>query len=256
MIAIEPIGCYFDTDANGYLLNPCSWANMDSVWQEAIHWMAAEIRSYLGESLHSLWLRGSMPRGFYREGISDIDLFVLRFDIQARWEALSFATTLKEKVHQQFGLSANIELMQSAFRKDLATAYPQLAMIIKVQSLCLLGQNIQPDLPKYMPGKNWAIHFRWLEADLRTFEEQTVLRSEDIRTICKILLRCGFELVMEREMKYTNDLYICYVAFSKYYPEQAPPMKWVLFWYLNPDSPEEKKAPILHLGRWLLEQQK
>ena len=82
-----------------------------------------------------------------------------------------------------------------------------------------------------------------------------ILKEQDIQEIMKVLLRSGFEVVMEREGKYTNDLYCCYQAFAKYYPARQNTMRRVLFLYLNPPIYDAEFLPvILDLGQMLLEE--
>lgn len=52
----------------------------------------------------------------------------------------------------------------------------------------------------------------------------------------KVIIRSGFELVMEREQQYIPDFFLYYQTFSKYYPHQAAKMRQCLYYYLNPIS--------------------
>ena len=67
----------------------------------------------------------------------------------------------------------------------------------------------------------------------------------------KTLIRSGFELVMERERRFATDLYPCWQAFGKYYPEKKASMKLAIEAYLDPHSGWARHSmEILELGNW------
>ena len=69
----------------------------------------------------------------------------------------------------------------------------------------------------------------------------------------KVIIRTGFELVMEMENQYTVDLYPCYKAFSKYYPEKENQMYRALELYLEPsDDVNFLRRFINEFGLWLI----
>lgn len=73
--------------------------------------------------------------------------------------------------------------------------------------------------------------------------------------LTKILVRSGFELVMEREQRYTTCLYWCYRSFASHYPGRAALMERALFFYLNPSGSPDDLLPLARdLGEWLVDQ--
>ena len=71
--------------------------------------------------------------------------------------------------------------------------------------------------------------------------------------LTKVVIRAGFELVMEREQRYTTSLYYCYQSFAKYYPQKASLMEHALRLYLNPSSTLNDLTQLAHnLCDWLV----
>ena len=236
------------------MLNPCAWDHLADHWAPAIEYLREKVQQKLGESLHSYWLRGSLARGTAVDGISDIDTFaIVHSDESLRWEEAVFKSQLQSQMQTQFPFAGDLELYCSAYHTNFAQHYPQLAMIIKTQSLCLIGEDIRPNLPSFRPGRAMMLNWRWVEEDLNDFLKKSEPKEEDVRAICKILIRVSFELVMERENKYTNDLYICCQAFERYYPEQATLIWELLSCFLNPkENKTRTRTLISEIGSFLV----
>ncbi|MCH2082925.1 MAG: nucleotidyltransferase domain-containing protein [Saprospiraceae bacterium] len=252
MIPIRPIGCFFPQDEKGNILNPCHSKFISAYYRSFFDAFILLAKERLGDNYHSCWLRGSLPRGLFQEGISDIDLFIL---VKTKKYFKSRQVHYHSNLQQQYPEIKNVDIIEYGYTSKLGVAYPQLAMVIKTQALCLDGIAIGHELPNYKIGKAMMLQSRWLEDDLTKFLALMDYSSSELKAICKIILRSGFELVMEREMKYTNDLYICYVSFSKYYPDLSKEMRKALFWYLNPVSKNEMaKKTIEKLGNCLCQE--
>lgn len=242
MIPIRPIGYFFPQDEKGNILNPCHSKFISTGCSSFLDALILLAKKRLGDSYHSCWLRGSLPRGLFQEGISDIDFFIL---VKTKNYFKTREVHYHSNLQQQYSEIKNVDIIEYGYTPHLSIEYPQLAMVIKTQALCIDGIAIGHELPNYKIGKAMMIQSRWLEEDLTKFLALKDYSSSKLRTICKIILRTGFELVMKREMKYTNDLYICYVSFSKYYPDLSQEMRKILFWYLNPSSKNEKAKGII-----------
>lgn len=75
---------------------------------------------------------------------------------------------------------------------------------------------------------------------------------ERLQALMKRILRSGFELVMEREGRYTTSLYLHYECFARHYPDRERDMRRVLEIFLNPDSRwPEMPAFLNDFGGWL-----
>ena len=72
---------------------------------------------------------------------------------------------------------------------------------------------------------------------------------------CKILLRTGAELVMERSSQFTVDPYYCWKIFSQYYPRKADEMHQVLELFVNPkENDRETLSFLCHFGDWMVKE--
>jgi len=170
-----------------------------------------------------------MARGTYVEGVSDIDVVGLVKAPNIKWE------NIETSILQANDLEADhFELMCSSFSESLSKTYPALAMILKTQSLCIFGESVLHNLPAYKPVREMLLHYKWLESDLMEFERNNKVTPIECAAIMKLILRVGFELVMERKQEYTADLYPSFRTFVKYYPAYEREMELCFQLYLNP----------------------
>ena len=115
-------------------------------------------------------------------------------------------------------------------------------------------EDLNEAIPPFLPDKKMILNLTWLEEDLNDFLQKEKITKQDCQEITKILIRSGFELVMEKEQKFTTDLYLCYHVFSKYFPEKEQEMREILHLYLNPLEDEIYVKKIVNtLGKWVIE---
>jgi hypothetical protein len=223
--------------------------------------IVAAYQIHLHEKLHSIYLRGSVARGTAIKGFSDIDTFALiHSDDNIRWKKADFQEQVEKEIQSQFDFVKEVEINISSYYFDFYDQNPRLAMMIKTQSLCVFGNDISPSLPNFKPNRDMILNLKWLEADIQEVIQKIKNETytlEDYQFIMKVLLRSGFELVMEREGRYTQDLYLCYKTFSKYYPRFEEAMQQALIWHLNPIINPKTLIDFLDLlGHFLINQTK
>lgn len=209
---------------------------------------------HYGEQIHSLWLRGSLPRGFMVDGFSDLDIFALiENEEDWRWETVPWLSEIEGKLLEKYPFVQELDCNISSYTDNFLIERPALAMLIKTQSLCLLGWDICQELKYYKPGVEMALHYRWIKEDVEHFLNLSELTVSAVRTICKQMIRTLFELVMERMNEYTPDLYWCCWAFSDYYPERKEAAFQLLKWYVRPELRAEKVKPFIEeFGNWTI----
>jgi len=250
---IKPIGSFFEMTKEGYIINPTSTAFIPIKWLPLVNEVVEMIKEKYGNDLHSIYLRGSVARGAAVDGFSDLDIFVLLHQPNVRWEAASWLSKYSEIWSNSFGFVKKVEVMCSTFSENMYTSNPALAMIIKTQSLLLFGSAISEKIPSFKPSKEMMLNYRWLAEDLATFFAKAKPQTEDVQEITKVMIRCGFEIVMQRSGKYTVDLFPSYQVFAEYYPKRSSEMKSILFYYLNPAQDLEALTSILRdLGDWMV----
>ena len=126
--------------------------------------------------------------------------------------------------------------------------------MVKTQSLCIFGNDLGETIPSFLPNKKMILNLTWLENDVNDFLQKEKINTQDCQDITKNLIRSGFELVMEKEQKFTTDLYLCYKVFSKFFPNKENEMREMLHLYLNPITDEiYLKKVVRNLGRWMVE---
>src|SRR5688572_33403162 len=74
-VQIQPKGSYFQTDENGFLINPASAGKVQEKWKPLINDIAEAYKTKYGEKLKNVYIRGSVAKGEAVEGVSDIDTF-------------------------------------------------------------------------------------------------------------------------------------------------------------------------------------
>lgn len=264
IVPIIPSGAFFPKTADGLILNPCSTALIDDRYLPVIEEITAAYIREEGTNLHSIYLRGSVPRGM-AVGNCDIDTFALVFSENDRWREPNWANDFQEKLIRQFPFLLMPEIYLSSYAPVLrsfpdaeipvgAVTNPNLAMLIQTQSLCIHGSDISPLIPAYRPDESMMLNNQWLKADITAYAKN----KNDLRVrkqVLKTLLRSGFEQVMPKIQQYTPDLYLCYSSFAFYYPEQGDVMKKALEAFLNPKAVTKVEIDWIvdSMGEWLVE---
>lgn len=250
-----PIGGYLPMDKNGFLINDTSFERVTPTLLPLIADIITSFQKQEKDKLHSVWLRGSVARGNFVENISDIDFFALVFEPNIHWKKASWAEKTIKKLKHYYSFTQEIELNVSSYYTDFYQQNPRLSFILKTQSLCLFGQNIQEQVPRFQISNHLTLNSTWLEEDIRFFEKIKSPDKKEIQEILKIIIRSSFELVMLREKKYTSDLYWCIHSFGKYYPEKIKSAWQLLDCFIGNfdiSDTEKIKKDILSFGNWLL----
>ena len=251
-IEIKPTGSYFEIDKEGYVINPASLEKIQDEWKPLIEDIINVYKKVYGEHLKQVYIRGSVAKGEAVKGLSDIDTFAYVDQSSEHLKEYNIDREILKNLKQKYNFVEDIEMGASPLA-DIPDDY-----IILNQSVCVYGEPIE--IPKLKPGKEMAIHaygfhnrFLWFEKFLKKEGETDDEIKKDCVWLMKGLLRVGFELTMDREQKYTRDLYRCYETFSKYYPEKGSEMLEVLDLALNPTSDKNEIKKVMdNLGQWLL----
>lgn len=208
--------------------------------------------------MHSIYLRGSIASKSAVPYFSDIDTFALVYtgNDYIRWDEPIWSKSFIKEMQDKYDYVRHIDLNISSYKEDVFLVNPKLAMVLQTQSCCLYGESIINTIKKFKPGQEMMLNLRWLNEDLTEFLKIT---KEDPQyevknsIILKIIIRCGFELVMERVNKFTNSLFHCQLSFASIYPEKGKQMERLLFFFLNPQlCGEESEIIIREMGEFIL----
>lgn len=248
---IQPIGGFFPMDEEGHVLNPADKNTIPQSAWPVLEEIIKQYRLYFKEQLHSVWLRGSLARGIQTQHSADMDVFALiDGDMNKRWANAPWADTPEwNAVGHPIGLQS-VEMMISHYQPRID---PFIAMLIKTQSCCIAGEDISDTIAPVYPSKTMMLNYRWIKADLKAFLAIANPDQGALRQITKVMIRTGFELVMEKIKRYTPDLFWCWVSFARYYPNWSAKMRLMVELYLNPGSYTTSHiCAIEYLGNWLV----
>ncbi|HEX2898680.1 MAG TPA: hypothetical protein VHS96_03065 [Bacteroidia bacterium] len=262
MTEIQEIGEFYEVDAAGHVVNPCALDNVPLHLRALIKDIGIQYRMHLGMNLMGLYLRGSVPAGKAIPGVSDLDVLGLMrwnpYQQFLRWERPSFADEMDEALRHHFQTLTHIDHAIAHHDPDFPGRNLSVKMVLKTQSICIWGQDVIPDIPPFKIGKDLCIHQKWVGPILDTWTDvqdewpSQAEKVDFIRSCTKTLIRSGFELVMEKEGRFTQDLYPCYATFAKHFPAKAEAMRQVLLLFLNAAALHNQADRILQaIGPWL-----
>ena len=259
-IKIKKLGKVLKTDKNGYLVKKTSLKLIDPYWMKILNKMVIAYRNKFSKNIHSIYVRGSIPLGTAQKDFSDVDLIVILnrsiLKVEKKWEK-----TLESKIKKQF---PSIKYFDVKFTtKEQVFILNKLCIFIKIGSVCLYGKDISSEILKIKPGKDTAIHSKYIERILQ-IERLKITKSKRqfiTKSLCsalmKPILRVGYELVAKREKAFTRDLYFCYKGFIKYYPKKEKEMYKILELAINPISDKTEILNIIDVfGNWLTKEVK
>ncbi|RIW37329.1 nucleotidyltransferase [Bacillus salacetis] len=263
MTRIKNIGSAAKLDREGYIINESSWEKVNRNYQSPIRKITGAIKKDFSKEIHSIYLRGSLPRGLGIEGVSDIDLLVVENDSADKTCRERLMGTV-EKMGKEYPYINGIEVGFNSLKEVCTTSHFHIIpFMIKTYSILLYGENLQEKLPQYKADEKLAnehiVNLRMqIEIALEDLEGNE--DTEDIKDCCmwimKIFIRGGMALVMNHERTYTRDLYPAFMLFSTHYPEKEKEMLNALELAVNPSGDPLKIISFLKegFGSWMIQE--
>ena len=256
-VPIREYGRLLKTDEDGFLISEASRNKIQPPWLEAVEAAKVVYLRNFGQRLHSVYVRGSVARGLAVLKISDVDTFAIisnEDDFDPTWMSQA-----QLQLNHQFLFAAWVEVTADLLDDIFDESQIRLRFRIKVESTCVYGSNLSPQIPPFRVNKRLARalqpNIEWILNHEYINEIETSTQAELLETcngVATELLRTGMVLIMVREGTYTPDLYPSYKCFSKYYPQYEPEMKRLLHLALNPISNLIELKPLVdQFGRWL-----
>ncbi|HHG86557.1 MAG TPA: hypothetical protein ENJ82_17535 [Bacteroidetes bacterium] len=257
---ILPLGDFYPIDRAGYVLNRCAMAHVTGEWKALADAAVKICRKRLGANLLAVYLRGSVPAGTAIAGLSDLDLVALcntkpkkQF---SRWYCPEWAAKAALELQANHPVANGIDLMCADHDPEIPGQNPRIKMMLQTQAICLWGQNLLAKWPRFRPGPEMALHYRWLKSDIHAFRaamQTATANTQQLRSLLKTIIRSGFELIMEKEGKFATDLYPCWQAFGHHFPAHKAQMATALHIFLAPELAKTLLLPLLEeLGSWLV----
>lgn len=261
---IKNIGQFCPTDNRGYIINDTSLKNIQPGFHKVIEEVVNAYDFHLKDQLHSIYIRGSVPRGFGIEQVSDLDTIAVTTkditDVDLAW-----VDQVQNHLESDFDIVSGVEFAVFSIDEILfADNTSIIPFIIKTHSICVYGKDLIPSIPDYKADNLLAgFHLNPLENQIQTakYDLKDNDDIEDILDCCvwimKIIVRAGLALVIEREHKYTRDLYPAYQLFSRHYPEKENDMRQAVQYAVNPVEEPDRIISFLNtFGNWMIHESK
>ncbi|MBW4891125.1 nucleotidyltransferase domain-containing protein [Mucilaginibacter sp. HMF5004] len=255
------LGDFVKTNDENYLINTNSLQTIKQPFLEPISDIVNHYCNIFKNKIHSIYLRGSVARGKAIINFSDYDCFAILEEPATEQEIYAIRLIEKELLIK-YKFVSNFDLYYINYN-DLITKedYSHWIFTIEIQSVFLFGNNLINKLSKFRPNKEIAFAIQHLEISINKASSKLQQVFEPSLTkywcswICRKFVRCGLELVIEQEKQYTNELFLCYKTFSKYYPDKKNDMELALNLSINPTIViEDILSLIKSLGHWLIEE--
>ncbi|WP_096439136.1 nucleotidyltransferase [Alteribacter populi] len=260
MTHIKNIGRFCLTDDNGYILNDSSLKKIQPEFFAMVEEVTEYYQTHLGLDLHSVYIRGSVPRGLGINSVSDLDTIAITNketnDIDLKW-----ADKAEQELNSKYNCVNGVEFSFYYIEDVLETVnFSIIPFMIKTHSVCVFGEDLNVHLPNYKADKTLGNeHLVNLRNQIERAKEDLYDNDdiEDILDCCgwimKIIVRAGLALVIEKENKYTRDLFPAFEIFSKYYPEKESEMKQAVKYAINPiENANEIKDFLDDMGGWMV----
>lgn len=260
MTVIQDIGSLCMVDKEGYIINQSDKKKINPIFLPVIDDVINAYSTYLKDDLHSVYIRGSIPKGIGIEGVADLDTIAVTKRYLNKLQ-LNWVKKIENRLNQKYDCVDGIELSFYSIEEILNTSsFSMMSFILKTHGICVFGEDLIPQLPKCKANKALANdHLIHLEAQIKNAcdDLQNNCDIEDIKDCCKwimkIIVRAGLALVITKENTYTRDLYPAYKLFSKYFPEKEHDMRKALEYAITPII--DTKVLLLFLnefGKWIV----
>lgn len=236
MIQPRRIGRFLSVDEFGYVEPDVAIDRIGAVWKPLVAFVSDALMNRPG--VRSVYLRGSIPRGLAIENVSDADFFYLS---ETNFETDDAA--LERAVESGFPFVKGLELSRldrnTLERIRRPQRRPYFHMLLKTQCLFLAGDDITADIAPFQLGAELVSHVFSLQGE---FSRLPNLLEEGRKTgvewamqqwFSRRIVRSGFEVTLDRNDRFTRDLYLCYEQFAQFYPDRSEQMFRVLVNCLN-----------------------
>ena len=261
---IQKIGHLMRTDPEGYLINECNWDSIQLPWLNLVEALRSICIETLGDRLHSINLRCSVPRGQAILNVSDLDSIVI-IQGETSHELIAKITDIEIQLEKPYPFCQKVEIIPISY-SEMQQPKSHWQTVLQTQGLCIYGEDLRSQFPQFKPNLDLVSHAFHLEEDLA--ETQIMLRQipansthlesivkQKCRWINKRIVRTGFELVMQKENAFTRDLYPCYERFAHHFPHHARLMYKALELAIQPSSNRDGLLMFLsHFGKCLVKE--
>ncbi|MEY9978970.1 nucleotidyltransferase [Lysinibacillus sp. RC79] len=260
MTTIREIGSLCVIDRDGHIINHSDWNKINPIFLPVIYDVINTYSTLLQDDLHSIYIRGSIPKGIGIEGVADLDTIAVT---KQKPNKLRFKRIkeVEQELNQKHTCVDGIELSFYCIEDILnASSFSIISFILQTHGLCVFGEDLIPQLPRYKANEALANdHLIHLQGQIKNACDDLQDNSdiEDIKDCCKwimkIIVRAGLALAITIENTYTRDLYPAYKLFSTYFPEKESDMRKALEYAITPIIDTNLLLSFLNeIGTWMV----
>ncbi len=252
MIEIKNIGRFYKTDKFGNLINECAIENVKSPFLDEIHTLQDICQDVLPlAGFHSLYLRGSVPRGLAVPEYSDIDAFAIIDNNNAICSEYQAKVRLASLV-----IERKVDFLAFTLTDLNTLAEWELAFVMKINSLCIMGSDLIPTIVDYSPCKKIIAGYANMAMDIDHARSAILQKPDNAKHVCKWIgrriVRAGLAICIDRDQRYSPDLWPCYCVFRDWYPDRAQDMLTALEMAVGDNPDVQIGLQLLDgLGRWI-----
>ncbi len=231
------------TDTNGVFQNPYSWETINYDSQKILQKVSDLITETLGESVDSIYVRGSFASNSRVSGYSDIDIIVI---VKGGVDKSLFPSVI---THDDQTFRLDLELFDYNHflnpNKSFGTKF-----LLKTQSVCIWGDNKLDQLSEFEASTQTSCQFgrnipQLINKTKIVLESHPEKLAPMTQWICRALIRATNGLFLDREQVYTRDLVLCYRYFIKYYPMYESQMRLLVEQAIEPTLTIDELMEIL-----------
>lgn len=144
-----PIGRLLPLSPEGHLASDASADHIPLELKPILGLVVGLYEDVLGDDLHSVYLRGSVVRGSFRPGYSDLDTWAVRRSGVPNFEVLE---GLEEALTAQFPTVTGVELAHIGL-DGLPLPPEPMRMLLSTHSICIEGEDLLPTLGTFRPTR-------------------------------------------------------------------------------------------------------
>lgn len=139
-------GRFWGIDPQGFIVNDADLSKIPCHYQPAIDTAIEAYQTHLSDTIHSVYVRGTVPRGMAIPGVSDLDTFVV-VTAGETTGVLPWAASVEKAViaacPELTGVGFECWLMTDVLAPD---GLPELPFALKTQSVCVCGDDLSTQL--------------------------------------------------------------------------------------------------------------
>jgi ribosomal protein S18 acetylase RimI-like enzyme len=253
-VTLRAVGGFLPLSDTGFILNDTATTFVDPGLAARVNEV---YRATYGDDLHSVYVRGSVARGNFLPGVSDLDTFaaVDRDDVA---QAMPGAGEASAALLREFPDFTEIVFVAVSVKTILTERRNPFTFLLQTQSCCIYGTPLHARLEPYRPdieivGEAMYLRHRIAKyaADVEGIDAPEALKLQ-CGVLMKGLVRSAYDLVLPIEGRYTRDLFWCYRGFVRHYPEHDAAVRQAVEWALEPIADKGAIGALLSgFGVWL-----